>query len=169
MELARLASKLDPQAPFRAPEQQGSRNRKKNVTTLYGMGFRNFFGNNLSFGRTPTGRKRLFSGIFGRFEPGALGNGPKWAKMGQNPTKLPFFCRWGSDRKKLFSKKVGQKCPQRREIVFLCFPPGPRISPSAKGPKWAAKPTKLLFPAGGSDQKESHCQESCRKPARIAW
>ena len=39
MESANLAaaSKLDPQDPWRAPEQQGSRNRKKKVTTLSGM------------------------------------------------------------------------------------------------------------------------------------
>ena len=36
---------------------------EKNVTTLSGMVFRNFCGTNFFFGRTPTGRKRCFSGM----------------------------------------------------------------------------------------------------------
>ena len=61
MERVRLASSKQhaasskqaaPQGPFPAPEQQGSQNQEKNVTTLSGMFSRNFLGKKLFSGRT---------------------------------------------------------------------------------------------------------------------
>ena len=40
------------------PRAKGVPKPKKNVTTLSGMLFRNFLGNNFFFGWTPTGRKQ---------------------------------------------------------------------------------------------------------------
>ena len=95
MEPARLAASSKqqaaskqpaPQGPGRAPAQ-GSRNGKKNVTTLSGMGFRNFLGDDLCCGRTPTGRKRQFSGVLARSGPRALSQN---RRPGQKTPKSQF-------------------------------------------------------------------------------
>ena len=113
------------------------------------MVFRNFLGNKFFFGRAPTGRKRRFSGILARFGLGHLEMG----KMGPKTTKL-LFPAGGDPTKKNFIPRKLRKTISDSVVTFLpikvppapCFPPGPGISPTAKGPKWAQKPPNCYFP-----------------------
>ena len=67
------ASKLAPQGPLPAPEQQGSQKREKKMLPRYPGWFFAAFSETTFFSRrTPTCRKRRFSGILARFGPGHL-------------------------------------------------------------------------------------------------
>ena len=55
-----------------------------------------------------------------------------------------------------------RQCPWHRKIAFLCFPPGPGISPSAHGPKWARKPLNRFSRPVGVQLKK-------KPPPRKLW
>ena len=111
MQLARLASskqQLAPQGPFRPPGQQGSQIEKKNVTTLSGMGFRNFLGYRVFFlvGPPPVGNGDLvvFWPVLGR------GHLEKFrARAGKRKTQFPVA---RGPKTELFYRVVRHGCPQ---------------------------------------------------------
>ena len=102
------ASKLAPQGPFRASEQLGSQNQKKNVTMLSRMVFRNFLGNNFS---PPSGPQVVTKGGLLGFWP-VLGRGHSekfWARAKNRKTQFPGARRTfekRSVRPKIFSPKL---------------------------------------------------------------
>ena len=98
---------------------------------------------------------------FSVFGPGPGFRQVPTAVLGQIGPKSSYFafsCQLGSGQSK---HKMQQSCGhpswtachlffpfldlQHQEIVFFCFWPGPGISPSARGPKWAKSPLNHRF------------------------
>ena len=83
--------------------------------------------------------------------------------MGENPTKSLFLVAGGAAKKRsIFQKKFWKTIPNsvvpfpRHERApstgKLCFPPGPGISLSAKGPKMGQETTSLHVQLGPNTQ-----------------
>ena len=104
------------------------------------------------------------------FQPVFSANGRPKAKMAQNHRISRFPTSWGLVSQKVNFKKVadnhpGQRGnfffplrdPECREIVFLCFWPGPKMG---------QKPTKSPFPTGGGPTKKKLFPRQLRKTIR---
>ena len=131
MEPARLAAskqaarkQLDPQGPWRAPKQQGSRGRKKYYPAIQD-GRPQFCHIFRLPGRTPRGGKSQNTGILGHFGPGrplALGEVPGTDRK-RKDTQFPGAMGPETEKKRYHAIRDG--CPQLFFTFFTFWPTGP--------------------------------------------